>query len=153
MERESAPTTSASPPTLANGTASALRMATRNRWLTRLELDVAEILRRLFRGGGVDVEAGSPLESRHLGQLRHDLDVPVIVVEPGVPARRAVHDEIVVGAVQRLVDAPERVAEGARQGPEFALLRILERGDVAARQDPGLEGKPRGERPERDRKS
>src|SRR5258706_7694585 len=145
MERESAPTTSASPPTLAYGTASALIMATRKRWVISAELDLAEILGRLLGRRGIDVEARAPLEARDLGQLGHDLDVPVIVVEARVAAGRAVHDEVVVRPVQGLVDALQRFLKGVGQRLELALLRILERRDVAPGQDPGLERKPRGE--------
>src|SRR2546427_9986707 len=112
IDFDSAPTTSASPPTLANGTDSALRIATRKRWVIRFsgrdagsELDVAQVLGRLFGRRWVDVEAGSPLEACHFRELGHDFDVPVIVIEAGVATRSAVDDEVVMRTVQRLVDA------------------------------------------------
>src|SRR6266850_7003148 len=35
---------------------------------------------RFFRRRGIDVKASAPLKPRHFGQLRDDLDVPVIVI-------------------------------------------------------------------------
>src|SRR5437867_2863053 len=40
---------------------------------------VAQVAGWFFRGGGVDVEAGPPLEAGDAREARHDLDVPVEV--------------------------------------------------------------------------
>jgi len=63
------------------------------------------------RGGGVDVEAGPPLEARHAREARQDLDVPVPVPlegeeVPGPPregmdVRRRVENEVVGGFRRR----------------------------------------------------
>ena len=47
----------------------------------------AQKLRRLFRRSGIDVKAGAPFEPGDLGQLGHDLHVPVIGVLGGFPNR------------------------------------------------------------------
>src|ERR1700751_1435335 len=49
-----------------------------SRWL--FDLRLAQESGRLFRRRGIDIEPGSPLKARDFGQLRNNLDVPVIVV-------------------------------------------------------------------------
>ena len=52
---------------------------------------------------GIDVEAGSPLESRHFGELGHHLDVPVVMIVDFFADGRRVDDEVVGGKCERRV--------------------------------------------------
>src|SRR4029077_9817843 len=53
-----------------------------------------EHLGGLFGRGRVDVEPGAPLEAGDAGQLRHDLDVPVVQLGHLFGERRGVDDEV-----------------------------------------------------------
>src|ERR1017187_7874890 len=55
----------------------------------------AQKLRRFFRRRGINVEARAPLESSRLGQLRHELHVPVVVIVGRVLCRRSMDHQIV----------------------------------------------------------
>src|SRR5258708_1225427 len=48
--------------------------------LLLLDARLAQKSRRFFRWRGIDVEAGAPLESRCLGQLGNDFEMPMVVV-------------------------------------------------------------------------
>src|SRR3989304_988234 len=89
-----APVTSARPPVFAKGTISE---ETTRTFIARSPGSLGElpqVLGRLLGRGRIDVESGSPFESRHLGQLRHDLDVPVVKLRRPLRNRGAVADEL-----------------------------------------------------------
>src|SRR3972149_11482474 len=67
--------------------------------------DFAQGARRLFGRSGGDVEAGAPLEPGHLGELGHELDVPVEVKLSVLAHGGGVEDEVVGGAVEHAVPA------------------------------------------------
>jgi len=48
-------------------------------------------------GAWVDVEARAPFEPRRLGQLRHEFDVPVVILVRRILRRRCVYDQVVRG--------------------------------------------------------
>src|ERR1700741_2116908 len=69
---------------------SQLSLSDRNRsWV--LDIRLAQELRSFFRRRGIDIETGAPLESRCLGQLRHEFNVPVVVIVGGILHRRTVN--------------------------------------------------------------
>src|ERR1700722_15032715 len=55
---------------------------------------LAKKLRRFFRRSWIDVEARAPFKSRSLGQLRHKLHVPVVVIIGRILRRRCVNHKI-----------------------------------------------------------
>src|ERR1019366_5377546 len=59
--------------------------------------------RGFLRRRRIDVKPRPPFESRHLGQLGHDLQVPVVVRQRRFLHGRAVHNEIVRRPLQRLL--------------------------------------------------
>src|SRR5262249_31835636 len=61
----------------------------------RLHARFAQEPRRFLRWRGVDVKAGTPLETSDLRQFRDDFDMPVIVVIDLFPDWRRVNHEIV----------------------------------------------------------
>src|SRR5438067_3771789 len=94
---------------------------------------------------GVDEEAAAPLVARHVGELGNDLEVPVEVLERAVAQRRRVQHEIEGRAVEHAIHAPQELAEQLGQSPQLLHAGLLERGAMASRQDPRLEGKARRE--------
>src|SRR5436190_5482405 len=62
-------------------------------WFSLSDRCRTQHLRRLLRRRRVDGETRSPVEAGHPCQLRHDLEVPVIVVAGLVRKRRRVHDQ------------------------------------------------------------
>src|SRR3989304_9636723 len=138
-----APVTSASPPVLANGTISEDTTSTLlGPGSPLLPGQLPEILGRFLRGGRVDVEAGAPLEPGDLGQLGHDLDVPVVELRGMLQEGGAVDDEVEGGVLQREVQPAQRPPEDGGQRPDLVLLDHLVGALVALWDDPGLEGKP-----------
>src|ERR1700675_3851712 len=61
--------------------------------------------RRFFRRCWIDVKARAPFKAGHFGQLRNDLDMPVIVIVDFFTDRRRVNHEIEGGPVQQLVQS------------------------------------------------
>src|SRR2546421_8497218 len=84
------------------------------------------------RGGGllrrhrVDEEPASPLEARHVGELRDDLEVPVEVFEPRVVQRRRVEHEIEGRLVERGVEPAHEIAQHGREIAQLVHLELLE---------------------------
>ena len=56
---------------------------------------LAQKLRRFFRRRRIDVEARAPFESGSLRQLRHEFNVPVVVLVRRILRRRGMDDQIV----------------------------------------------------------
>src|SRR5206468_6359620 len=83
--------------------------------LSRLHRHRTKHACRLFRRGGIDVEPGPPLEARDLGELRHELQMPVIKIGRLLRKRGAVDDEIVRRRFERAVDAHQHGLEEPRQ--------------------------------------
>src|SRR5881296_2537713 len=113
--------TSPSPPTLASGAASAAtiqisatRLGTGKEMAVRdvhEPFEVAQGAGRLLRRGRVDEEAAPPLEPGHIGQLRHQLDLPVIDLGTRVAGRGGVDDEVVRRVLERQAVAPQDVLQ------------------------------------------
>ena len=80
-----------------------------------LHIGLAQKLRRFFWRRGIDIEPGSPLESRRLGELRHELDVPVIVVVSRILHRRRMNHQIVRGVVKHAISPTQQIFHGTRQ--------------------------------------
>src|SRR5579864_1400747 len=59
----------------------------------------------------VDVEAGAPLESRCLGQLGHEFDVPMVMIVCGILHGRSVDHKVVWRIVEDAVSAHEKSLE------------------------------------------
>src|SRR6267142_2095636 len=53
-----------------------------------------------FRRRGIDVEAGTPFKARHFGQLRDDLDMPMVVIVDLFADRRSVDHKVVCRTIQ-----------------------------------------------------
>src|SRR4029077_1287190 len=66
----------------------------------RGNLCFAQEPRRFFRRCWIDVKARAPFKTGHFGQLRNDLDMPVIVIVDFFTDRRGVNHEIEGGPVQ-----------------------------------------------------
>src|SRR5262249_4892065 len=105
----------------------------------------SEVLGGFFWRGWVDEEARAPLETRDARELRDDLEVPVEVIERRSPERRAVQHEVVRGIAEVLGHGGQDCGEQVGQRRELLDRRSLEARSVGNREDPRLEGKPRGE--------
>src|ERR1039458_10238635 len=100
---------------------------------------VAQELCGLFRGCGVDVEAGSPLKSRQFGELRHNFHVPVKIVLSGFSNRRGVDNVVICGKIKHPIQTREHVFEHRSELFKLALLRLFKGALVRFRQDPCFE--------------
>src|SRR3989454_4477613 len=98
----------------------------------------------------VDEEPASPFESRHAGELRDDLEVPVEGLELAVAERRRVEHEVERGIAQHAVHPPQKLTERPGDPPHLSRAGSLEGGPGARRQDPRLEREARRERRQRD---
>src|SRR3989475_12374192 len=98
----------------------------------------------------VDEEPASPFESRHAGELRDDLEVPVEGLELAVAEGRRVEHEVERGIAQHAVHPPQEVTEKSGEPPQLVRAGFLEGGPVDRRQDPCLEREARRERRQRD---
>ncbi|MGH9429084.1 MAG: hypothetical protein ACRD2L_22610 [Terriglobia bacterium] len=79
----------------------------------------------LLRRNGVAIEASASFKACNLGELGHDLDVPVVEVIQGFGDRRGVNDEIVGRMIQHPVNPQKRRLQDARQVLILPLLRFL----------------------------
>src|SRR5438445_335537 len=98
----------------------------------------------------VDEEPASPFESRHAGELRDDLEVPVEGLELAVAEGRRVEHEVERGIAQHAVHPPQEVTGKSGEPPQLVRAEFLEGGPVDRRQDPCLEREARRERRQRD---
>src|ERR1700722_8159168 len=72
-------------------------------------MSLAQKLCRLFRWRGIDPETSSPFESRRLGQLGHELDVPVVVIVSRILRRRSVDHQVIRRIIQYPVGSAHQV--------------------------------------------
>src|ERR1035438_10210296 len=100
----------------------------------------AQILGSFLGRCGVLVEACSPLEARRLGEPRHELDVPVVMVHGRLLDRGGVDHQVVGWMVEHLVGAHQEVLQGLGQALINLRGRILKSRFVPLGQDPGFEG-------------
>src|SRR5579864_6137074 len=79
------------------------------------DLRFSKKARRFLGRRGTDVKTRSPFESRHFGQLRHDLEVPMIMVVDFLTDRRSVQHEIVCGMIEHRIQPRQGVFEHSCQ--------------------------------------
>src|ERR1700690_120123 len=85
----------------------------------------AQILGSFLGRRGVLVEACSPLEARRLGEPRHELDVPVVMVHGRLLDRGGVDHQVIGWIVEHLVSAYQEVLQGLGQSLINLRRRIL----------------------------
>src|SRR5262245_44322229 len=107
------PVTSPRPPTLANGASSklAIAMLSASLILDSLEVDLPQVFGGLLGRSRVDMEPGAPFEASGLGELGHDLEMPVVVLEPLLIAGARMQDEV----VRRMIERPAHPGQGRSQ--------------------------------------
>src|ERR1035441_8800043 len=110
------------------------------RW-RRFNFCFAQILGSLLRRRGVLVEACSPLEARRLGEPRHELDVPVVMVHSWLLDRGGVDHQVIGWIVEHLVGAHQEVLQGLGQSLINVRRRILKSRFVPLGHDPCFEWK------------
>src|SRR5512147_2312850 len=64
-------------------------------------LDISQECRGVLRCSGIDVKTGAPFETRHLGQLGHNLQMPVVFVLMMNLDWRGVQHEVIRRIIQR----------------------------------------------------
>src|ERR1035437_5368389 len=86
----------------------------RDRWRI-FNLCFTQILGSFFGRRGVLVEACSPLEAGCLGEPRHKLDVPVVMVHGCFLYGSGMNHQVIGWIVEYLVGADQEVLQGLRQ--------------------------------------
>jgi hypothetical protein len=112
-------------------------------WVGHKELlRLSHILCRFLREGGIDVKSCPPLESGHLGQLRHDLKMPMVVLGIQFWEGGSVNN-IVIGRIgEHPIHSPEGIGEDLSCRFVLGRVHVLETGMVGFGKDPGFEWKP-----------
>src|SRR6516164_8174924 len=94
----------------------------------------------------VDVETRAPFESRQLGELRHNFEVPVVIVVRRLRHRRGVDDIVVSRMVEDRIQPTEHILQEHSQLLKLPLGGFFKGGVVELRDQPDLKRKARGER-------
>src|SRR5439155_1612474 len=96
-----------------------------------------------FGRGRIDVETGAPLKSCRLGQLGHELNVPVIVIIGRILDWRSMYDQVVRWIVEHSIGLGEQNLQRLGKVFKHVLGRVLKGRFMTSRQDPGLERESR----------
>src|SRR5437899_1994864 len=101
--------------------------------------------RRIFGHDRVDVEPGTSLEARDLGEAGRDLEMPVERAL-GLSDRGGVNVVVERRIVEHPIHSTEDVFQNRREGPAVRIRERLERTRVDFREQPRLEREARRER-------
>ena len=86
-----------------------------------LQRDLPQADSGLLGSDRVDIKTCAPLETGHLGQLGHNLDVPVIMAVVGFLEGHGMDNIIERRIIQRSIEPDEGLSKGAREIDIFLL--------------------------------